>query len=176
MYLNYSLSRDNNILTDIDEMPFFCEMIPSDPPNICPMPNEMIALNKQLDKFSIDINTQSLRIGIERAKRRKLGSVLKRVRKELVSLNHSSDQVPSNITNLHRRISDLQQEYDHKIAQLSTVAYQSLTRVHHLLTTFTPCIPMTIEIHEKVSQLSYELYRTSEQLKSQTEIVEYSSV
>ena len=85
------------------------------------------------------------------AKRQKLGSIIKRVRRNLISLNQLSNQIQYDIVNLHKRISDIQHEYDHKIAWISAITYRSLSRVHRLFITFTPYIPMTVEIHSDVS-------------------------
>ena len=81
--------------------------------------------------FKLSIG-ETLRVEIERAKRQKLGSIIKRVRIDLISPNQLSNQIQHDIVNLHKRISDLQQEYDHKIARISTITYRSLFHAHQL--------------------------------------------
>ena len=69
---------------------------------------------------------------------------------------------------------ELHQQYKGKLTRVSTTAYRSLARLHHLLITFTPYIPMTAETHAELSQLNDELYRSVDQLKTQNEITETS--
>ena len=94
------MSYNNDILIDLNKIPFFPETIP---PNLCPTLNEIISLNSQLEKLSIDVYTQSLRVEIERAKWQELGSIIKRVRRDLISLNQLSNQIQYDVVNLHHR-------------------------------------------------------------------------
>ena len=130
--------RHDDILTDFNEITFFPEMIPLDPPNLCPISNEVVFLSSQLERLSIDVHTHSLRVAIERAKLQKLGTIIRKVKKDLISPKQLSNQIQCDITNLHRRMTDLQREYSHKLAQVNTIAYRSSSRVHQLLITLIP--------------------------------------
>ena len=172
MYSHYSMLPNDDILNEFDEMTFLSELVPLEPPNLCPISNEITSLNTQLERLSLDVRTQSFRVAIERAKRQKLGTLIRKVKRDLHSPKYLIDHMQSDITDLHRCMADSQRKYDHKISQIATLAYRSLTRMHQLLITFTPYIPMTVEAHVEVFQLNYEFYRTTKLLKPQTETME----
>ena len=130
----------------------------------------------QMETLTIDVHTQKLRVMIERTKRQKLETTIRKLKRDFISPRQLSHQLQNDVNNLHSRMSDMQHRYDHKIAQINTTAYRSLARVHQLLITFTPYVPMTVETHVEVSQLNYELYRTIEQLKPHSEATESSIV
>ena len=66
------------------------DMFPIEPPNLLAPFIDLTPLSTQLDGMHLDIQTQSLRIEVERAKRQKLSVSLKRARKE-VSYPATSD-------------------------------------------------------------------------------------
>ena len=142
---------------------------PFSPPNLYPTPDEVASLNLQLEQLSFDVHTQCLRVAIERAKSQRLGTMISKIKRDIISPKKLCRQLQYDNKNLHKRLTDLQQEYSHKLAQVTTVTYMSLSRVHQLMITFTPYILMTPETHADVTQLNYELYRIIEQLKFQTE-------
>ena len=59
----------NEFAFNIKGFPLFPETFPLDPLDLLPPSNEITTLNFQLERLSLDIHTQSLRIEIERAKR-----------------------------------------------------------------------------------------------------------
>ena len=165
-----------DLINDFNELPLFPEVVPLGPPNLYSVPDEVASLSSQLEQLSIDVHTQSLRVAIEIAKRQRLGTMMRKIKRDIISPKQLSSQIQYDNNNLHMRLTDLQQEYNHKLAQVTTITYRSLSRIHQLMIIFTLYIPMTTEAHVDVSQLSYELYRTIEQLKSQTEAIESTIV
>jgi len=135
----------DDLINDFIEIPLFPEIMPFDPPNLYPIPNEVASLSSQLEKLSIEVHTQSLRVAIKRAKRQKLVTMIRKIKRDIISPKQLSSQIQCDNTNLHRRITDLHQEYSHKLAQVTTVTYRSLSLVHKLMITFTPYIPMTAD-------------------------------
>jgi len=91
--------------------------MPLGPPNIYPVPNKAASLSSQLEKLSIEVHTQSVRVAIERAKRQKLGTMIRKIKRNVISPKQLSSQIQYD----NRRITDLQQEYGHKLAQVTTV-------------------------------------------------------
>jgi len=70
-----------------------------------------------LEKLSIDVHTQSFRVAIERAKRQKLGTMIRKIKRDVISPKQLSSQIQCDNTNLHRRMTDLQQEYSYELAK-----------------------------------------------------------
>ena len=68
------------LLNELNDMPLFPEIIPSSPPNLCPMSEEISLLNSRLEHLSLDVHTQSFRVTIERAKRQKFGAVVNKMK------------------------------------------------------------------------------------------------
>ena len=115
--------------------------------------------------LKIDINTQSLRIEIESAKRQRLNSSLKKVKQDIISPCQECTQLRYELDALKRYMGETHHNHGSRVARVSSVAFRCLSRVHQLLITFTPFIPMTAEAHAEISQLNYELYRSVEQIK-----------
>ena len=167
--LNYSMIHFEDLINDFNELPIFPEVMPFDPQNRYPVPDEVASLNSRLEQLSIDVHTQSLRVAIKCAKRQILGTMIRKIKSNVISPKKLYSQTQYDNDHFHRRLTGLQQEYSHKLVQITTVTYRSLARVHQLMIIFTPYIRMTMEAHANVSQLNYELYRAIEQLKPQIE-------
>ena len=80
------LSLDD-MINDFNEIPLFPKMMPLDPPNLYLLPNEVASLSSQLERLSIDVHTQSLRVAFERAKRQKLGTMIRKIKRDVISPN-----------------------------------------------------------------------------------------
>ena len=75
---------NENILTDFDDITIFPELLLIDPPNLCPTSNEITSLSFHLEMLPIEVQTQSLRVMIERAKRQKLETHIKKLKRGLI--------------------------------------------------------------------------------------------
>ena len=148
------MSFDNEFVFNIDRFPLFPETFQLD------LRFLLTLLNSQLEKLSINVHTQSLLVEIERAKRQKLSSAPKRVRRNLIFPKRISTQINDDLDTVLERVRELQLMYENKVARIGTVFYRSLGQIHQLLISFTPYIPITAETHSDVSQLNYELFRT----------------
>jgi len=81
------MNYDDLLLNEIN-FPLFPESFSVDLPNLFVPFNKVAALTKQVKSLSIDFHTQTLRIEVERVKRQKLSSTLKKVRKKMVKSHH----------------------------------------------------------------------------------------
>jgi len=81
---------NNDIFTDFDDITIFPELLPIDPPNLCPTSTEITSLSSWLEKLTSDVYTQSLRVMIERAKRQKLETIIRKLKRDLISPKHLS--------------------------------------------------------------------------------------
>ena len=50
-------------------------------PYLFPSTDEVITLSKRIEQLNIDVNTQNLKIEVEKLKRQKLGSTLRQMKK-----------------------------------------------------------------------------------------------
>ena len=56
-------------------------------------------------------------------------------------------------------VRNMQYNHNDDLARVCTIAHRGLIRIHQLLISFTPYIPMTAETHSDIAQMNYELYR-----------------
>jgi len=70
------------------EFPPFPDNFPVDPPILTPSFADLTTLNTLLEGLRIDTHIQSLRIKVERAKRQRMRTTLKRVKREIIPKRH----------------------------------------------------------------------------------------
>ena len=98
----------NNFDFSNEGFPILPETLSLNPPDLLSPPNDIAALTSQIEKLSIDINTQSLRVEIERAKQQRLSSSLKRIKRDLVSPSQESTQLRYELDALKRFVGEMQ--------------------------------------------------------------------
>jgi len=157
---------------DLDEGMLCPDLFPIEPPNMNPATSKMAALSLRMKKMTIEEHTQKLWQLIEHTKRHRVESTMQKVKNDVVSHKQLLHHLQQGDAARQKQLNDMRQHYEDKLIRVSTTAYRGLARVHQLLITFTPYIPMTVEAYAKVSYLNYELYRTVDQLKNQSESVE----
>jgi len=109
---------------------------------------------------------------MERTKRHRVESTLKKIKRDVVSHKQLLHHLQQDDATHQKHLADLRRQYEDSLIRVSTTIYIGLVRVHQLLITFTPYIPMTVEAHTQVSHLNYELYLTVEQLQNPSGSVE----
>ena len=120
--------------------------------------------------MSIDFHTQTLRIEVERVKKQKLSSTLKKVKREMIMHHQLLSQVHYDTYVHHKEIQDLKIKHDDELARLRSLIYCGFSRLHQLLIAVTPYIPMPSNDHVYSSQLLYEYLKTIEQIKLTTDV------
>ena len=92
-------------MNNVNDLSYFhdeCPLLPSishfDTTDFFPYVTEINALTKKVEQLNIDVNTQRLRVELEKLKRKRLGTTLKRMRQET--------------TPVHRSVMQLQRDYN----------------------------------------------------------------
>ena len=116
------MNVDNGLLLNDEGCQILIDIIPLGPVDLFPTYNYIAALNKQIGKLEIDINTQSLRLEVERVKLQKLQMMFKYVKHE---------RIPTN--NIQKQLETMNNIYASKIARLSTVFHRCFSRLHQIL-------------------------------------------
>jgi len=131
---------------------------------IVPMPhNEINDLTRKLELLMIDTNSNGLRMEVERAKRRRLQTIVKQTERNL-SLASSEIMVLKNeIAQLREQqnLINLQLDGDH--ARTSTLAFRCLSRVSQLLSIMALRNAPTYEPSSEIEVLLHELDLTIRQ-------------
>ena len=133
----------NNLFIEGLDFPLFYESFPSNPPNITLPPDDINTLSKQVESLPIDLHTQALRIEVQKAKRQRLGSSLKRVKKEIITPLHLVSQAYCDINLQRKDLQDLKIKYDNETVLLRSLTYRGIARLHQILFGVIPCAPMT---------------------------------
>ena len=74
------------------------------------------------------------------------------------------------VINLQNNQNAIGYHLDGEIVRLSVLSYWSLSRMHQILTSLVPFIPMPPDIHLELTQLSNECVRTLQQFQVLTEV------
>ena len=108
------MTNFDDLFNDLNEVPLFPELImPLSPPNLCPVSEEISLLNSPLEHLSLDVHRQSLRVTIERAKRQKLGTIIRKIKRNIISPKMLRDQTQHDNNHLNRRLTNFQQDFSH---------------------------------------------------------------
>ena len=83
MSLNLNNPEDILITDNFPEGPLFNDVFPVEPPFMIPTHLDLVTLNSRLEHLSLEVNTQSLWIEVERAKRHKMHLSIKQLKKEM---------------------------------------------------------------------------------------------
>jgi len=126
------------------------------------LPSELKAINDRIERLEMALSTQTLRLELERAKRQKLGSLVKQRRHE-TPVTHLEALKQSIETN-HMYQETINYQLGGSIDHLSTVMFRCLSRTQQLLSYAFPCIPITPSDHPDVTCLLEEIGRTLQQL------------
>ena len=93
----HSMSFNNNNLNLNDECPVLPDLIPLESIDLFPSYLDITILYDRITSLSIELNTQSLRIEIEKTKRQKLNMMMKRNRHERILICYYRDCVTISI-------------------------------------------------------------------------------
>jgi len=135
---------------------------PADKELITMLPSELKAINDRIERLEIALNTQTLRLELERAKRQKLASIVKQRRHETHVTHLEALQQLTETNYVHQEAINYQ--LGGSIDHLSTVTFRCLSRTQQLLSYAFSCIPITPSDHPDVTCLLEEIGRTLQQL------------
>lgn len=76
------MNENNKFLYYSDECPLLPELAPFDTVDLFPNNDEVMGLSKMVEQLNIEVNTQNLKVELEKLKHQRLGTTLKRIRRE----------------------------------------------------------------------------------------------
>ena len=150
-----------------------CPVLMEEPPlleygNLFPTHQDLTQITERIGHIDISLNTQDLRIELERMKRRKLRTSINNIRKEILPHNNAVAQLQHDLMILQESMGALEMRHNHEMARISALTYRSLARAHHLFVAILPHLIMPPDNHFEAVQLANELIRTIQQLHAQT--------
>jgi len=135
---------------------------PVDETLITMLPAELKAMNDRIERLEIALNTQTLRLELERSKRQKLALMVKQRRHETPVTQSDALQKLVDVNYQHQE--EINYQIGGSVDHLSTVMFRCLSRTQQLLSFVFPCIPITPSDQPDVACLLEEIGRTLRQL------------
>jgi len=156
------LINDSDLPDLFDDVLFPSNVASTDTDLMSMIPIEIKALNDRVARLEIALNTQTLRLELERSKRQKLALLLK----------NRQQEVPTPQLEALQRAIDTNQVYQDavnfqiggNVDHLSTVMFRCMSRTQQLFSVAFPCIQITPSDQPDVSILLEEIGRTLQQL------------
>jgi len=131
---------------------------------IIPTPhNEIDNLTRKLELLMIDTNSNGLRMEVERAKRRRLQTIVKRTERDLSLANSEIVILRNEIAQLRDQQNSINYQLDGDHARTSTLAFRCLSRVSQLLSSMVLRNAPTYEPNSETEVLLHELDLTIRQ-------------
>jgi len=163
MYRMFSdLIEDFNFPDLFTDEPITPSITQADEEIIKMLPAELKALNDRITQLETALSTQTLKLELERAKRQKLGAIMKQRRPETPMIYPDALKRLIETNFMHQETVNYQ--LGDGIDRLSTVSFRCLSRVQQLMSYIIPCIAVTPSDHPDVTILLEEIGRSLQQL------------
>ena len=124
---------------------------------------DIITLNQRIEQLSLDANTQALRLEIEKAKRQKLSTTVRRLKQDLLAPHPEIIKLRQDIDILRSEQNSNNYWLEAEIASNSVVTFCSLSRIHQILTIMSPLLMLPVNHSPDLNQLLRELACTLQQ-------------
>jgi len=146
--------------------PFADELFRVDDLLAMPEHPDVNAISRQLENLTIENNTQSLQIKIERMKRRQLRSSLRSM--EQVSLRPCPDatSLKQELIASQEQQNAINYQFDADVTALRALTFRCLTRMHQMISRFLPHIMLSPDDDFELAQMSQEIAQTFHQFHS----------
>ena len=165
------MNYDN--LISLTNDPFLPELVPEEPiydeiikinDLMMPVPYPDIAeLNRRIETLTVEINTQGLRLEIERTKRQRLQSTVRQMKHELTVPHPSLVELQNELT----QYKDLQTAINYQLGgenvKTNTLAFRSISRICELLSAMIPGAIVSPNLGPEMKILLQELSLTVQQ-------------
>jgi len=136
-----------------EPFPIFPEPLPTPVENI-------VQISQRLDQLSIEVNTMNIKLELETIKRRRLRKSLKQANDEILVLKNELIRRNQDNIALNEHLALMSQTVFSEIACLTQRTHICLGRIHHIMISAVPRIPMTEADHYDLLQQAMELLRT----------------
>ena len=163
----------SNYLTNFEMDPIIPDLLPEGSflndllDNNIPLPvipnTDIVTLNQRIDQLSLDTNTQSLRIEVEKAKRQKLGATVRRLRQDVLPPHHEIVRLRQDLDIMRNEQNSINYYFEAEIASNRTLAFRGLSRIHQILALMSPPTILPVNHGPELNQLIQELGRTLQQ-------------
>ena len=130
----------------IPEDPPIDNQFPVETPLITSLHSDISAINTRLENLTIESNTQSLRIEVERVKRQKLHLSLRQVKQNMLLPCPDIASLKYNVEAMQGNQNAINYQLEGEITNMNVMTFRRLSRMHQIITFLLPmlCCPQII--------------------------------
>jgi len=162
-----------NNLINLTSDPLLPDLVPEEPiydeifkidDLLMPVPHPDIAeLNRKIDLLTVEINTQGLRLEVEKVKRQRLQATVRQMKRDLSLPCPNIAMLKNEIAQLHDYQNSVNYQLDGDNAKTNTLSFRSLSRICQILLALIPSNTMPSQINPEIEILLQELDTTIRQ-------------
>jgi len=127
---------------------------------------DVSTISRQLEDLTIDNNTQSLQLKIERMKRRQLRSSLRSVEQVLLRPCADATSLKHDLIASQEQQNAINYQFDADVTSLRTLMFRCFTRMHQMMAKFLPHIRLPPDDDFELQQMLQEITQTFQQFHS----------
>jgi len=131
-----------------------------------PVQPDLTAVNRQLESLTIDGNTHSLQLKIERMKRRQLRSSLRTVEQAVQRPCMDAASLRQELTMTQEQQNSINYQFEGDIVALRALTFRCLTRMYQVMAKLLSRTICTPDDDFEMSQMMLEIAQTFQQLHS----------
>ena len=130
-----------------------------------PVPDhpDLIALSRQLDNLTIEGNTQSLQLKIERMKRRQLRSSLRSLEQTVQRPCVEAQSLKQELIAIQENQNAINYQFEGDMTAIRALTFRCLTRMYQMMNRFLSHIVLTPDDDFELSQMMQEIAQTFQQ-------------
>ena len=162
MTSNHSLnfSVDSTLPDLLPEESLFNDLIYADVPALAITHPDITTLNCRLYQITLDTNTKSLRIDVEKVKRQRLSETVRRVGQSTLRPCPEVTSLRQDVTTIREEQNAVNYYLESEIASMSATTFWSLSKIHHIITLLLPYTMLPPNNNQELIQLLQELAQT----------------
>jgi len=122
--------------------------------------SDIIEINRKIEQLTIDLNTQGLRLEIERVKRQRLQTSLRQIKHDMALPCPELLALKNELIQMRDYQNTLNYQLDNENAKTNTLSFRSLSRICQIFAELIPCITLSPNSNPEVHILLQELSNT----------------
>ena len=135
-------NQEENVVNDIFlESPFLPDIFPMEPPRSKPSYLDLATLNSQMEHLSLTVNTQSLRIEVERAKRQKMRATIKQLRREMNNPCSEIASLRQEVSTIYENQNTNSYYLDGELTRINSMSFRCFARMYVSMYPFSLMFP-----------------------------------